>query len=230
MEIYYILLFPVAAGIIIALVNSVSINKRLDRFIIWTENKKNSITDTSGKFSKYLSRPTCWTILNVSKWTSEIKNEGIKNATRLTAFLYVGYIFAYILFAIGFIILFLIAFVLVIWLILRFTLFKDEDDDRAYRAPVDTYKENNLLSLKHYNRQGKKTGYSQETTAIFGGTKTEHYDDNYKKTGYTTKEKEILGDEYVQHYDDDGNKIGYSKIEKGILGGESIVHYDQQWE
>lgn len=251
MEIYYILFFPIAAGIVVAIVNSVSINERIVSFIAWTEKKKDSITSVNSKFSKYLTRPTCLALLKVSKWTSEIKNEGLKNGTRLVAFLYIGYIFAYTLFAIGFIILFLIAFVFFIWLILKFTLFKD-DESTAYRRSVDNYYSDNLIRLKHYNRQGQKTGYSEESNSIFSGTKRVHFDDNYKKIGYTIKEKSIfgedyeqhynragkklgksqhesglLGEEYVQHYDDQGNKIGYSKKEERILGSEYIVHYDQ---
>jgi hypothetical protein len=252
MEIYFILFFPVVAGVIVALVNSITINHRIDGFIIWVENKKTSITNDSGKFSRFLFKPTYWAILNMCKLTSKIKNDRLRYGVRTLSFLYTGYIFAYILFAIGFVILFLIAFIFFIWLVLRFTLYKDEDDYRTYSPSNEINKEKSLLNLKHYDREGKKTGYSRETYSIFGRNVTEHFDESYNKTGYTKKENGImggeyeqhynrngqkigrsaietglLGDEFIQHYNYDGKKIGYSKKEKGILGDESIVHYDQ---
>ena len=49
---------------------------------------------------------------------------------------------------------------------------------------------------------------SRTTTNIFGDRKTTHYDKYGRKTGYTTYGKNIFGDKTSKHYDKNWNKTG----------------------
>ena len=83
-----------------------------------------------------------------------------------------------------------------------------------------------IMGYNNYNNFGSKTGYSRNTTDLFGNTRTKHYDSNGNCRGYSRQTTDLFGNTRTKHYDNNGNSRGYSQRSTDLFGNTRAKHYD----
>lgn len=179
---FVLLLSPVILGSIIAMVNDKKVASFDSRFEDWLITKKNSLVGKRGKFSRFFLKPLVSSLVLITSWTQNVKNNGIRSGIRLASYLYISVIAAYIFFLIASVMIGLAIFLFLFWLVLTIWRWNDTGESSAVKKVKFSFKSNKKYDPKTGERiitQDGKTyrqnvfGNWNPDTNIFGSPKVE---------------------------------------------------------
>jgi hypothetical protein len=129
-----ILLAPLVAGVIVALLNSEAVNSTTEKAEAWARAKQAGDGSGSGRFSRYVINPLLLGIVKLSDWTDSFDSRGIKNGARVAAAGYLTVAWIYLLFVLVQIIVVVAIGGVIIYVAFRVLLNSNDDVRRGYEA------------------------------------------------------------------------------------------------
>lgn len=193
---YLILVSPIIIGIIISLVDNPSVDNSVDKFQNWLADRKQKITNESGKLNRYITRPFIWIALRIKDWTNNITHSGIKSGIRIALYIYLGGLFLYLF--VTFAILIAIIFMIGIAFLIYDKLTSDGStvSSTVKKKKIFSEQDNNILDyagLKGKNIYSGTTWFNEELKG-----RVDEKGNIYNGTNWFNEEK-------IGRIDDDGN-------------------------
>ena len=128
------LALPLVIGVVVAALNSESVNEATEKAEAWARAKDARLDDTSGRLSRYVAKPLLRAIAKFSDWTDNFGNRGLKNGARVAGTLYLAIAWAYILLALVQIIIAIAVVALIVYVGFKILLNNSDDVRRGYEA------------------------------------------------------------------------------------------------
>lgn len=177
-----IIFSPVILGCVLAILNSDKITNYDERLANWFRDKKKNLSAEKGKFSRFFLKLLIFSLVLITSWTQNVKNNGIRSGIRLASYLYISVIAAYIFFIFASIMIGLAIVLFLIWLALTIWNWGDTGELSAGNKVNFSIKRNKKYDPKTGERiitQDGKTycqsvfGNWKPDTNLFGSPKVE---------------------------------------------------------
>lgn len=129
-----VLLAPLVAGAIVALLNSEGVNGSTEKAEAWARRKQITIKERPGRFGRYVLNPLLLVIVKLSDWTDGFESRGVKNGVRIAAAGYATIAWLYLLFVILQVIVVVVIAGVAVYVAFKVLLNSSDDVRRGYDA------------------------------------------------------------------------------------------------
>jgi len=225
---YLILFSPLLIGLIIALINSPTVDNNVAKFEDWLSYRKQIITSDSGKLNRFLTRPFLWMALKIKELTNSIAHSGVKSGLRITSYIYLGGLFLYLFVTFAIIIVIVVMIGVGFWIYDKLTSDSSSSPKVFNKRPPSSRDEN---VVDYAGLKGKK---------IYSGTNwfNEELKGRVDKEGNIYKGTSWINEEKIGRMDKDGNiyqgtsffnesKVGRIDKEGNIYKGTSWINEEK---
>ena len=206
----YVLLFgPLVIGSIIALINADSVNETTEKAESWARKRHSKLSGSKNWFSKYVTGPLLWLMIQFSNWTDGFSQRGVKNGMRVALSLYIIIIWCVVIYNLIKALIFITIALAVIFVLFNVLLSGDADANGGHEAG------RRVIGVAGRGQKANtKTGRVQEE-GLMGWENTEMRTD--PKTGKVQEEGLVT-------WNDTDTKVDQ---QSGIIKKEGLIGYDE---